>query len=215
MANGVNTNSAKQNSGVFSFLYSCISLIPLFATSLIISSCRIIEGAITKDEAYSPFFDWATVCISCLLLILGIACTIHFRRKAGIRIGFQYKVLQAELVNDKAISFFLSVILPGVSNAAIDGLVGFACFWLMNILIMILITKTDLCFENPALVIMGFNLYLLELKQCGEDALGHKKNKSSTIIVKAIASNKNTIKVNSYIVLKALSPSYSFAVLRR
>ena len=189
-------------------LYALISLCPLFFMSMSISVLRYVFRA-GKEEEYCSCLDLSTAVGSALLFLIGIVGVVWYKKRADSRQYVLYRVEVADESNEQALTFYLSVILPVISNAAVDGLVGFVCFWMIVLMTIALLIRTKACYANPVLVMLGLNLFRVTVHGKG-GAIGQMSTDSSSQTIWVLANEKN-INKGSLIKIRQLSDSYYYA----
>ena len=203
---------AKQRAARVSLLYALISLCPLFFMSMGISLIRFFLN-MGPEIGEWVYFDLFTAMGSAVFLILGVIGAVWYKRHTNRRGYVSYKVENADESNEQALAFYLSVILPVISNAAIDGLIGFVCFWMIVIMTVALLVRTKACYANPVLVMMGLNLFRVTISNSG-GALGELERRSSVNSL-WVLTNESEIKQGDTILVRPLSGLYYFARIHR
>lgn len=152
-------------------LFVAASLIPLFFVSFVLYAAEAIE---CYREVAEYFFSCERGLLALLNGILSAICLIagcigirFIEKKEDIAGPPSLEVVCLKGRNDQALTFFLTVIIPMVSIGMMNDVQGALCFWLSVGMLIVLIARTETCFDNPVLVMMGFYLYEASLTTLG------------------------------------------------
>lgn len=96
------------------------------------------------------------MCVVWMVISILIYVNFKYFFKYGTDSGFEITNLKEE--KEAGLNFFLALILPIIVND-LSNLKGFLSFWATLVIIILLLSKTNLYYQNPMLIILGYRVY--------------------------------------------------------
>lgn len=164
----MSTNNKKENK-VMKYGLIIQSLAPLFLLTFIRNiDCDIFKGDI--PEYISNHKCLLSVLFICVLWVV-ISGIVYLRFRIHSTYGFTegYTIKNISKQNDKGLEFFLTLIIPLIMEDMEKKRDAFI-FMLIIIALCVLLSKTNLYYSNPVLIIMGYNIIDFEFEELPSDA---------------------------------------------
>lgn len=144
------------------------SLSPLALLTIIRNFSFEYISSSGKKYTHTEFINNNMILIIVLSLcsiwfLMSVLCFLQFKafKLADKSSGYEIKNIQEN--EDASLNFFLTLIIPLLIDdvGTIQGALTFLC---IIIIIIILLSKTNLFYANPILAMLGYNIYIFEFK---------------------------------------------------
>lgn len=175
-----------------------ISLIPFFLVAIIAT----LESPTTiicwlKFKAYSELFSHNIVALTFLALcVLSVGLYLRFRFKLSAGRDTVARVISIEDKNYEHLSFLATFIIP-LSCFNLRDTRSLIIVGLLLIIIGAIYVKTNIFYKNPALALLGYRIYSVEVSEAK-----HDKQKYTLLSRSKVTENEDIIfrKLDSNIV---------------
>lgn len=155
---------------------------------------RLFEGDIAVLlETYKHPHTWTflLVLISMFVTVSGCIAIWQFREvqfSGFIDAGEKVKI--EEEITDSGITFFMTFILPLMMDD-IDSMKDFIVYVGIILMVVVLMAKTNLYYQNPVLTLLGYKLYKIEFEN---PSLSECKNKHFVAVCRTKLDEKKIVK---------------------
>ncbi len=157
-----------------------------------------LEGFKTKNFDGSSYYILAPACCRIFTLIVSIVWVGYSFFLIRVYENFQTsnyesrgeRIESIQYSTEVGLNFFVAFLIPLLID--INGLQDFFVFWGILFIVMILMWKTNLFYQNPVLIILGYKVFNFKLKNDSREYIGISRAKSidtSKIIKKKLLTD--------------------------
>ena len=142
------------------------SLAPLFVLLLVQS-----VGKWNLREEYNIYYkefiqdNWFVIVYETLLVVMVlIAIVSYFSFNNWKRYGQEThnKILKTTCINEHSLTFFMTYVIPLMVSDVLEIRNIISCS-IVVLIVMVLMFKTDLFYQNPVLSLLGYNIYKIHI----------------------------------------------------
>ncbi len=162
------SNNTKKGNKMLKYGLILQSLAPLFFLTFIKNfDCDIFYGDISK-YIFNHKFLLSVLFICVLWVVISGIVYLRFRRHSTYGLTEGYTIKNISKQNDKGLEFFLTLIIPLIMDD-MEKKRDVFIFMLIIIALCVLLSKTNLYYSNPVLIIMGYNIIDFEFEEPPSD----------------------------------------------
>lgn len=157
-----------------------------FINKLFNREWSVFKIALKHDE----LLTYIVVLICIVWITLSIIAYLYFEhfQTAGFQEDDEMEI--KHYTTDTGLGFFMTFILPLVLDD-LGNLRGFSVFIVLILLVIILMSRTNLYYQNPVLIILGYTTFSFEIKNPQDERM---KNKDYIGITKGKIDSDRVIK---------------------
>lgn len=133
-----------------------------------------VMEAISKSFRNAEFFRLVLILTCVILLVAGILIYLYFNKAQTA--GFTDHAEKISVGNDTteaSATFFVSYVIPMLLED-ITELKGFLCFVIIMMMLIILMGKTNLYYQNPILAVLGYKTFEFKFSETSDAGLRNK-----------------------------------------